>query len=319
MRFIRLLASLIASATIAFSFVAASPTDYLGQYVLRLGEKNFIVLNIRDVQGKLTGELSRPRQASFGSAFYSKIGSELVVEPIISTTVQQAHLHVLARDPKDGSTDEFDLTLVEPDKALLQATAIPIDPWLLARVPLSPALTVATDWDPHRSYYIDDTGQSNTDMTRILDEDQKPRQSAAVSQADWVTINKQDEERRRQVRELLTRGALHTGEDFQNAALVFQHGSTPGDYLLAHTLAMIAVARGSSGALWIATASLDRYLNSIKQPQIYGTQFHNKDRVWTQEPYDRTVVSDGLRRQLGVPSQAAQQKQLEEYESAGHP
>ncbi len=80
---------------------------------------------------------------------------------------------------------------------------------------------------------------------------------------------------------------------------------------------MIAVARGNAGAPWIATATLDRYLKAIKQPQIYGTQFNkSKDTPWTQEPYDRTLISDELRRQLGVPSEAAQQKQLEAYKSA---
>jgi hypothetical protein len=313
----RLVTCSVVPAIIAFSSLAATPMDYVGQYVLRLGEKNFIVLNLRTVQGLLTGDLSRPRRASFGTAFYSNIGSEIVVEPITSATLQHDHLHVVAKDPKDASTDAFDLTLVAADSASLQATDIPVDPWILARVPISPALSVASDWDPHRAYYIDDTGQSNPDMQRLIDEDQKPRQSTDMSHADWATINKQDEERRKQVRELLSRGVLHTGKDFEEAAFIFQHGGTPDDYLLAHTLAMIAVARGNSGALWIATATLDRYLNSIKQPQIYGTQFHfDKDTPWTQEPYNRTLLSDDLRRQLGVPSQAAQQKQLKEYKSA---
>jgi hypothetical protein len=116
-----------------------------------------------------------------------------------------------------------------------------------------------------------------------------------------ATIKKQDEKHRRQVRELLARGALHTGKDFERAAFIFQHGSTPEGYLLAHSLALVAMARGNAGALWLATATLDRYLNSIKQPQIYGTQFHNtKETGWSQEPYNRTLISDELRRRLGV-------------------
>ncbi len=42
----------------------------------------------------------------------------------------------------------------------------------------------------------------------------------------------------------------------------------PDDYLLAHTLAMIAVAKGDEGSLWIGTATLDRYLQSVGKPQI---------------------------------------------------
>ena len=102
---------------------------------------------------------------------------------------------------------------------------------------------------------------------------------------------------------------------------MFQHGSTSDDYLLAHTLAMIAVAKGDASALWIGSASLDRYLQSIGKPQIYGTQFkRDSDANATQQPYDRDLIQNALRRQLGVPSLAAQQEQLqywtEQFKSA---
>jgi hypothetical protein len=59
-----------------------------------------------------------------------------------------------------------------------------------------------------------------------------------------------------------------------------------------------------------------RYLNAIKQPQIYAQYHKTKDTPFTQEPYDRTLISDALLRQLGVPSQAAQARQLKSYSSA---
>lgn len=131
-----------------------------------------------------------------------------------------------------------------------------------------------------------------------------------------LEMNKDDEDRRKQVRELLEAGALHSGKDFEHAAFIFQHSNTPSDYLLAHTLAMAAVAPGDTAAIWIASATLDRYLNFTKQPQIYGTQFHTAaDSVWTQEPYNRTLISDALRRELRVPVQAAQEKKLEDMNS----
>jgi hypothetical protein len=111
-------------------------------------------------------------------------------------------------------------------------------------------------------------------------------------------------------------GKLHTGEDFERAAFVFQHGETPDDYLLAHTLAMVAVAKGRRGALWIEAATLDRYLNFVHQPQIYGTQFFFKpNEPTTQEPYNRTLIPDSLRLDLGVPSQAAQEEQRKRYDA----
>jgi hypothetical protein len=121
------------------------------------------------------------------------------------------------------------------------------------------------------------------------------------------------------VRELLKDGKLHTGEDFEHAAFIFQHSGTPDDYLLAHTLAMVAVARGRTSALWIGAATLDRYLLNIQQPQIYGTQYQWKNNdPTTQEPYHRELISDALRRALGVPPLAEQDERRKEIDGSRH-
>jgi hypothetical protein len=92
---------------------------------------------------------------------------------------------------------------------------------------------------------------------------------------------------------------------------VFQHGDRPEDYLLAHTLAMVSVSKGDPTAIWIASATLDRYLEKIGQKQVFGTQFSSDlQHHWTQEPYDRDLVSDAIRQQLAVPIQALQEEQL---------
>ena len=84
---------------------------------------------------------------------------------------------------------------------------------------------------------------------------------------------------RERVAALLAAGALHTADDYRKAAFVFQHGDRSDDYLLAHTLALVAVAKGDQGAAWIAAATLDRYLQSVRQPQIYGTQYLGAGRL----------------------------------------
>jgi len=95
---------------------------------------------------------------------------------------------------------------------------------------------------------------------------------------------------------------------------VFQHGSTPDDFLMAHTLALVALRKGYGDAAWIATATLDRYLRTVQKPQIYGTQFRQPPgQDWTQEPYDRGLISDAVRRELGVPVQSAQEAQLQQF------
>jgi hypothetical protein len=160
---------------------------------------------------------------------------------------------------------------------------------------------------------------ANQEMRAIFDEDQRVRQDETrLSEAQWAAISQGDTIRRQRTRALLKADQLHTGDDFREAAFVFQHGDAPGDYLMAHTLAMVAVAKGDSSALWIGTATLDRYLHSVHQPQIYGTQFTREgDSPMTQEPYNREVISDPLRQALGVPSMAAQQEQLKALQASG--
>lgn len=150
------------------------------------------------------------------------------------------------------------------------------------------------------------TVPDNPEMAAIFAADQAVRQDLAAvlagGRAYAERMVAEDAIRREQVRALLEAGALNTGEDFYAAAFVFQHGSTPEDYLLAHSLALAAVARGSTKATWIAAATLDRYLQETGRPQIYGTQTTvRRGQQPTREPYDRTLVPDSLLTVLGVP------------------
>lgn len=156
---------------------------------------------------------------------------------------------------------------------------------------------------------------SNAEMQRLFAEDQADRKAAP--NIDWKVVAPRDEARRAATRRLLAEGALRTAEDYRAAAFIFQHGSAPGDYLLAHTLAMVAVAKGDAKALWIASATLDRYLINTGHQQIYGTQYSKPSATaaWTMEPYDRELIADALRRELGVPDLAAQQKRLEDMQA----
>lgn len=152
----------------------------------------------------------------------------------------------------------------------------------------------------------------NAEMQRIFQEDQADRAGAPTA-IDWTRVSKRDEERRLATGKLLADGALQTAEDFHAAAFIFQHGGKTDDYLLAHTLAMVAVSKGRKESLWIATATLDRYLIGIGQRQIYGTQYSRPKGVWTQEPYNRDLVSDALRKALGTKTLAEQAAQLAEF------
>lgn len=161
---------------------------------------------------------------------------------------------------------------------------------------------------------------ANAEMTAIFTADQADRE--AGPKVDWSLVRPRDLARRNRTKALLDAGALQSGDDFYHAAFVFQHGDDANDYLLAHTLAIAAIARGRPDATWIASATLDRYLQRMGQKQVFGTQYTRApDQPWTQEPYDRTLISDRMRAVLGVPDQSAQDRRRKEmddqYRAAG--
>lgn len=126
--------------------------------------------------------------------------------------------------------------------------------------------------------------------------------------------------RQKTLRAMLAVGQVTSGDDFLEAAFIFQHGDTADDILFAHILAMEAMARGTSSAKWIAAATLDRYLQFTKQPQVFGTQYimdpthpvHVAGAPFpsgrTLEPYNDSFLSDSVRTDFCVPT-LAQQKQ----------
>ena len=133
-------------------------------------------------------------------------------------------------------------------------------------------------------------------MRKVYEEDQENRSDAAG-----------DAKRRAEVKQLISKGAVQSAEDYYYAAFIFQHGQKPSDYLYAHILAVTAVDKGLHNAIWLSAATLDRYLHSIQQSQVFGTQFGNSHgNQDDQEPYDRELLSDALRAQWCVASESTQ-------------
>ena len=154
----------------------------------------------------------------------------------------------------------------------------------------------------------------NADMAAIVAADQAIRSGGPVDAQEMIRT---DAERRGQTRALIEQGALTTANDFYAAALVYQHGGAPDDYLLAHVLAVRALALGRKDAEWLAAASLDRYLNNIGRSQVYGTQYRfTPEARATMEPYDRALLTDALRLAAGTHTLAEQEGRLPEMEAA---
>jgi len=134
-------------------------------------------------------------------------------------------------------------------------------------------------------------------LRKIYDEDQKNRNDSEG-----------DARRRAQVRQLIAEGKVQSGEDYYYAAFIFQHGQKPDDYLYAHVLATTALGKGFEPVKWLSAATLDRYLRSVKQPQIFGTQFGSLFDDGDLDPYNKELLSDRMRQLWCV---APYSKQLE--------
>jgi hypothetical protein len=132
------------------------------------------------------------------------------------------------------------------------------------------------------------------------------------SQEDIQRMVERDEQRLKRTREIYYSGGLKTARDYFDASLIFQHSNVPDDYLLAHILSVVAIAKGSKDAPWLSAASLDRYLQSIKRKQVFGTQYFKNDKqVYIFDEYDPDLLTDAIRKALDVPVKAEQQKDLE--------
>jgi len=291
--------------------------------VMKLGDRVFIVMQLdRSPDGSFTGRVTGPKtfDMPMGKALrFSHITMPVQEKKISAASIENGHLRMVVDDPDaPGEPDTFELALVGEDQASLKLADVPgIAVFPFTRSHGRDVPRVATDWDPQRIYKLqDEQPVSSAEMRQVYEEDQRPRQDfTKLSQEQWKAIGKEDAVRRQHTRDLLNAGKLQTADDFREAAFIFQHGETPDDYLLAHTLAMIAVAKGDQGSLWIGTATLDRYLQSIQRPQIYGTQFRTgSGDTMTQDPFDRALISDLLREELGVPDLAAQQEQLKTFD-----
>jgi hypothetical protein len=305
---------MLASGACARPQPAASP--FTGTWTMTLSGHPFAVLTIRETSGSYAGELSRPSDFSTGDfVLFSRVGNRVITERVTHGEIRDGRLHFTTVDPGDATdTSEYEMWRTSDQGAAVKVSDAPatMQPMEFVRT-TGPAPGVFTGWEAGCGYRAGAVKASNAEMQQIYDADQAPRQDPGkLSAAEWAVIDRKDAERRSRTRELLAAGRLSTGDDFRLAAFIFQHGNSPGDYLLAHTLASIAVARGDASATWIMTATLDRYLQSIGQSQIYGTQFKATPDA-TQEPFDRALISDGLRRELGVPMLAAQARQQQDF------
>ncbi len=148
-------------------------------------------------------------------------------------------------------------------------------------------------------------GPASAELRAIAKVDQADRTFTKPPTAEeWKPVEARDRARRDRVLELLKSEKLVTGDDFDTAALIFQHGDTPDDFLTAHELAAVGGMLGHVGNL--AALAEDRFLTKIGKIQRVGSQFHFAiDGAAVLNPVDDgkpDSVTDALRRDLFMPT-----------------
>jgi hypothetical protein len=295
-----------------------------GRWALRVDGRTLLILELSrtgDRVGFWRGGFRQPRamrwsvQPGSGTFAFTAVEGPAIERPMRAAMPRNDGVHIAFAAPLPGQPDSFLFSVAADGSGALAMPGSGLPPLRLVRV--GPGEAVASGWDPARTYIADRSWPTNAEMTRIFEADQADRAPGGPA-IDWAAVAPRDEARRARTLALVAAGALASGDDYWHAAFVLQHGGETDDYLLAHTFAVIAAARGRADATWIAAATLDRYLQKSGRPQIYGTQynFSNETRAATLDPYDRALVSDALRQALGVPPQAQQERDRAEIEAS---
>ena len=297
----RLVALVFAMAMLVTSTVAvAGPSaDLDGSWALRANDDTLMTLELQQSSdGSWAGTLTGPSsfQLASGGTIFTEVRGPAKSKRLLQALVRSDHLELaFGATMAEATTIIWRLDDEEGGVLTLRDFPGPSLPFSRAR----PGEVVSSELDPERAYVAFRPSKPNAEMRAIFEADQLARQNPSA--IDWTILSKEDEVRRNRTKTLLQSGKLRNGADFLWAAFIFQHGSSSSDFLLAHSLAQVAMARGRPDAAWISAASLDRYLHSMGQKQIYGTQFQTDPAgKTTQEPFDKQLISNELRQALGV-------------------
>lgn len=306
--------STIVSVLLHASVLAAGSTgtcDLTGSWDLRASDETIFRLKIGTARTGPTAVWERPRHFETDGESFSRLRGPVIHRQARSVRTVNGDLELSFDNPAPGaSPDIFGLHCVAADHIDVTYQGAGFEPLRFVRAQVG--ISSLGPWDTGRTYVRVIHRPTNLEMTGIFDADQADRQAADI---DWSVVGPADDKRRARTEELLRSGALQSGDDFYHAAFLFQHGSVPDDYLMAHLLAVIAVARGKPEAVWIASATLDRYLQTSGKPQVLGTQFKLPEGApATQEPYNRALVSDAMRKALRVPTLPEQEEQRQRYD-----
>lgn len=295
------------------SITAQVHEDLTGSWIWSVEGQTALVINLTAGPTRLYGTMRRPSEFRLTTVADTWVLTDIAL-PVVTFELTDMgegpdgiRLQFSAVD-SDRSGD-FMLRKTDDSSAILALNDNPASPRLKLRRP-RPETEVAVDWDEGRSYVLEvPPVPSNTELADIYAADQTDRQ--LLSDTDWTVVAPRDRARRERVREMLDSGQIRSGGDYLYAAVVYQHGSEPEDYLLAHALAMVAQAKGKAEAASIAATSLDWFLGAVERPQIFGTRYYYgaAGEPLKQDPFNRELLTDAMRTAVGVPTLKQQEVQ----------
>jgi hypothetical protein len=133
----------------------------------------------------------------------------------------------------------------------------------------------------------------SAEIARLVTADQTDRKRTPTY-AEWPRVRAADLERRTRISTLVAAGCLSTAADYGSAALIFQHGDAPEDYLQARSLAERAVALGDPSKKDLVALAVDRYLVSTTHKQLFGSQSFRlgDDPCWCLHQVESTFPDD---------------------------
>jgi hypothetical protein len=152
----------------------------------------------------------------------------------------------------------------------------------------------------------------NAELTLLFKEDQRVRVAKPLGPNE-PKITRKDSNRESLVKEMLAHNLVITKGDNFHAAVILQHSRNAADILVAHMLAVLCASDGDQTCLRFSALTLDRYLQYINEPQIFGTQYTHFDHPpVTQQPYADDVITDSMRSRFGIPTLEEQKKRVEQ-------
>ncbi|MEQ1822070.1 MAG: hypothetical protein ABL949_06155 [Fimbriimonadaceae bacterium] len=156
------------------------------------------------------------------------------------------------------------------------------------------AQTVRDIWSGH----VPRKQSDNLEVKKLFDADQKARQSdfSKFTMKDFERFEREDRARLSRARQILAKGNLFTGADFERTAFIFQHSDRFADYATAHELGVCAFLLGNKSASWIAGAAYDRMMLRGSYPQRFGTQFYITNGKAIFDNIDESVMNDSMRK-----------------------